>query len=557
MVCYAYSSLNQIISWEASLSGIVRNQVTAASSIFQHEPLDLAPPEYKLGGYFNMYKILNITAFGFIFEIENKTAYYANGAYEIWLNGGYYAASDKNVVCVFSLKPDTGYHVELKGLGISFDVKTLKPSYLINIKDYNAAGNGADDDTSAINLAIYTAPAGATVYIPRGEYMVDQVLLKTGVDIYLEQGAVLRQNFDRNKLGVLKGYQKNYDHTETTINASWEGHPLDAFCALVYGKDAENVHIYGEGTLDGNGEAGGFWINHKIKNRAYRPKNIFLVDCKNIRVSGITSRNSASWNIHPFYCDNIKITGLTIESRPDSPNTDGLNPESSQHVDIIGCHFSVGDDCIAIKAGKYYMSQAHLRPTRKITVRNCLMEKGHGGVVIGSEMSCGVYDVLVTKCLFIETDRGLRIKTRRGRGSHAIVENIKYEHVIMDRVRHPFVINMFYHCDPDGKSDYVKSKEMREKDEYTPTVKNITVTDVKAAGIPGSAVFIYGLPENKVKGVTIKGCEFTFSDERVQECPAMMCDFEVIKNLGFYANNAEDIIFENNDIKGEHVRIGV
>jgi hypothetical protein len=98
---------------------------------------------------------------------------------------------------------------------------------------------------------------------------------------------------------------------------------------------------------------------------------------------------------------------------------------------------------------------------------------------------------------------------------------------------------------------------MQEKTEYTPSVRNITAANVKASGIPGSAVFIYGLPESKVNGVTVKDSEFIFADERVRECPAMMCDFEVIDNLGFYVNNAENIVFENNRINGEHIRIGV
>jgi len=501
-----------------------------------------------------MYKILTVTAFGFIFELENDRCYNTD-TYDVYLNGELYLSTDKNVVSLLSLESDTVYRVDV--LGHSFEVKTKKPAFLINIKDYNATGDGVTNDTSAINLAIYTAPAGATVYIPKGVYMVDQVLLKTGVDVLLVKGATLRQNTDRNQLSIIKAYQKNYDFNQVEMNASWEGHPLDSFCSLIYGKNISNVHIYGEGTLDGNGSEGDFWVNPKVKRMAFRPKNILLVGCENIQISGITSVNSASWNIHALYCENLSFRALTIKSEADSPNTDGLNPESCENVEIIGCHFSVGDDCIAIKAGKYYMSVKHYKPTKGVTIRNCLMENGHGGVVIGSEMACGVYDVIVAQCLFRNTDRGLRVKTRRGRGKLAIVDGIKFDNVKMENVRHCFVVNMFYNCDPDGKSDYVRSKTALPADEFTPTVKNITVTNVNATAVTGAAMFIYGLPENKVSQINVTDNKFTFADQRVPECPAMMDDFTPVENLGFFIENGENITFERNTISGKSLMIGV
>ncbi|MCL2499353.1 MAG: glycoside hydrolase family 28 protein [Defluviitaleaceae bacterium] len=504
-----------------------------------------------------MYKIHKVTPFGFIFELENDDCFFTE-AYDVYLNGRLHSTTDKNVVCLYGLMCDTEYEIELRGKGIRFNVRTAKPQYLINIKDYNASGDGITDDTSSINMAIYTAVAGSVVYIPKGEYITGHILLRSDVDIYLEDGAIIKQSTKRDEHAILKGYQRDYTHdspTKALINVSWEGHPLDCYCSIIYGKDIKNVHIYGEGTIDGNGDKSGFWVNPKIKNKAYRPKNILLVGCEGITVSGITSRNSASWNIHPLYCNGLSFLCLSLECDPDSPNTDGINPESSEDVDIIGCRFNVGDDCIAIKAGKYYMSVAHLRPTRNITVRNCLMEKGHGGVVIGSEMSCGVYGVTVTQCLLRETDRGLRIKTRRGRGKHAVADGITFANVTMENVRHCFVVNMFYFCDPDGRSDYVRDKKPRVIDEYTPTVKNITVTGVNASGITGSAVFIYGLPENKVSGVSIVGNTFSFApnDKRICECPAMMDDFEITEHLDFFTENVTGMILNNNKGIGSNI----
>ena len=502
-----------------------------------------------------MYKILKNTPFGFIFELENDSCYYNEKNYEIYINGELYLSTSRNVNSIFGLKSDTLYSVVLKGLDISFDIKTKKPSYIINVRDYNATGDGITCDTSAINVAIYSAPKNSTVFIPRGIYNVDQILLKSDVNIYLEKGAVIRQNVNRSNLSVLKGYQKNYDHTEATINSSWEGSPLDCYCSLIYGKYVENVHIYGDGELNGNGELGGWWVNPKDKSIAYRPRNIFLAECENISVSGITTINSASWNVHPFYSKNISFYALRIESIEISPNTDGLNPESCQNVEIIGCSFSVGDDCIAIKAGKYFMSKSHYVPTKNVVIRNCHMEKGHGAVVIGSEMSCGIEDVEVSKCLFEQTDRGLRIKTRRGRGSKAVVDNIKFSNIKMDKVLHCFVVNMFYFCDPDGKSDYVKNKNVTVKDEETPTIKNIEILNISATNILGSAIFIYGLPENKVENISVKDNSFQFAEERINEVPAMMDDFDVIENLGIYINNGTNVKLENNEFIGEFVNI--
>ena len=493
-----------------------------------------------------MYKVLDLKPFGFVIELEGGSCYFTE-PYEVYINHELHCKGDTNVLAIYGLAPNKLYHVEIKGAAsIAFDIRTLKPSYVVNVKDYNAAGDGVANDTSAINAAIYTAAEGATVYIPKGRYLVDQVLLKSRVDIYLEEGAVLLQNTNRDSLAILKAYQRSYDHDTAYQNASWEGHPLDSYASLIYGKDVELVHIYGKGVIDGQGDIGGFWDNPKIKNKAWRPKNVLLINCHLVTLSGLVSRNSASWNIHPINCDNIELIALKIESIEESPNTDGINPESSGHVSIIGCHFSVGDDCIAIKAGKYFMSQKHLRPSRNIHIRNCFMEHGHGAVVMGSELSCGIYDVFVSQCYFKGTDRGLRIKTRRGRGEHAVVSGVVFDNILMEDVTHGFVINMFYHCDPDGKSEHVSSKEHMPKDKYTPSIAGVTFKNIVAKGIKGAAIFVYGLPESPVEGIVIENYEYSFADKRVTELPAMMEPFPIDLPVDTFFENSEVKIGENN-----------
>lgn len=516
-----------------------------------------------------MYKVLENTAFGFVIELNNESAYYSEN-YEVYLNGEFYTKDNVNVLSVFGLKPSTEYNVcfKFEDREVEVNVTTKEVGYLVNVKDYNAIGDGVIDDTSAILMAIYTAPKNATVYFPKGEYLVNHILLKSNVNLYFEDGVVIKQSFKRHKLAIIKGYQKDYDHTEAEVNGSWEGNPLDTYCPLIYGKDVKNVTIYGNGVIDGNGDISGFWNDPKSakvngvwdnpndERLAYRPKNIEFVHCKNISVLGLTSRNSASWNVHPMYSKHIKFYCLTLESIETSPNTDGLNPESCEDVEIIGCKFSVGDDCIAIKSGKYFMSVGELhKPCKEIIVRNCKMEKGHGAIVVGSEISNGVIDVTVSQCYFENTDRGIRIKTRRGRGEKSVIDNIKIENVVMDNVVHGVVLNMFYYCDPDGHSDYVRSKLPLEITEETPSIKRIFINNVKFKNVDGVGIFAYGLPEQKIEVLSIKNSEFSFTGGKTDIEPAMLDDFEPVDNLGIFIKNVDKFEDENNVYIGEYKTI--
>jgi len=453
--------------------------------------------------------------------------------------------------------PNRNYHIEIKGTGLDFGFthQTETPGYVIDVTDYGASGNGIKDDTSAINAAIYTAPGGSVIRFSKGVYTVSSVLLRSNIDLYLEEGAEIRQNPDRKHLAVIKGYQKNYDYTEASVNATWEGNPLDCYSSLIHGHNVENVRIYGLGIFNGSGEESGFWKNPKVKDVAWRPRNFFLSFSRNITSAGITSRNSSAWNIHPFYSDGLRFYGLHIESDTNSPNTDGLNPESCDDVEIVGCRFCVGDDCIAIKSGKVHMARYHYKPSENITIRNCLMEEGHGGVVIGSEISCGAKNIKIEKCLLQRTDRGLRIKTRRWRGNTSVVEGIALENIRMEGVINCFTVNMFYNCDPDGRSHYVSCPNPLPVGEDTPVVRSITISGVAAEDISGAAIFLSGLPESPIIGVTFKDSSFSFRDGRETACPEMMSNEVLIPNLGVYMNNVEDTNFCRNRFEGTHVTI--
>ena len=210
----------------------------------------------------------------------------------------------------------------------------------------------------------------------------------------------------------------------------------------------------------------------------------------------------------------------------------------------------VGDDCIALKSGKLFLGMKLHVPCENVIIRNCCLSRGHGGLVIGSEMSGGVKNVTVTQCLMDHTDRGLRVKTRRGRGKYAIIDGLVFRDVVMDGVLAPFVINMFYFCDPDGRSDYVQTHEALPVDEMTPTLgtlemENITATDAQYAGC-----WFSGLPEHPIEGVKMHNVKISFAPHAKAGQAAMMCGADASCKVGVHAENVQRIELHNVAITG-------
>lgn len=261
---------------------------------------------------------------------------------------------------------------------------------------------------------------------------------------------------------------------------SWEGLPADCFAAPLHAVGVKELTIEGQGTLDGSGDRGDWWTWPKeTRDGARRPRGLHLVSCSNVQLLGFAIRNAPSWTIHPQGCRQLTAAGLFISAPFDSPNTDGFNPESCRDVTITGVRFSVGDDCIAVKAGKRGPNgeDDHLSETRGVRVSHCLMERGHGGLVIGSEMSGGVHDVSIENCAMVGTDRGLRLKTRRGRGG--AITDIAMRSVLMDGVETALSANAHYHCDADGHDAWVQSRQPAPVDVGTPFIDGVTIEDVE------------------------------------------------------------------------------
>jgi polygalacturonase len=358
-----------------------------------------------------------------------------------------------------------------------------------DIRTFGAVGHGADLCTGAIRQAIAAASAkgGGTIYFPAGIFVTGPIHLPSHITLYLDAGSVLK-------------FSTNLDDYLPMVPSRWEGIEVTNFSPLIYAQNATDIAIRGRGTLDGQGQAwwkrlsqlksGGTnqpldkWrqefarLNpHPLVSEGYttlakgflRPPFVQPCNCTNVLIEGVTIINSPFWTITPLYCENVTVQSVVIRN-PQSPNTDGINPDSCRHVHISNCHISVGDDCITIKSGRDADGRRVGRPAEDYTISNCTMADGHGGVVIGSEMSGGVKNIAIANCVFDGTDRGIRIKSARGRGG--IVENVRVSNIVMHHIKgEAVVITTFYEkSNPEPVS------------ERTPVFRNI-----RLSGLMGDA----------------------------------------------------------------------
>ena len=492
--------------------------------------------------------------------LDGEGDYYLPAPVSLRLNGEDLGTEERSVISLFDLVPDADYTLEKVADGaepeaLSFHTEVER--FTLDVRRFGATGNGRADDTASLQAAILSCPAGGRVVFPAGTYLTGPLFLKSHITLELQRGAVLFMVTEQNHYPILPGVTYSTDGEDDLLLGSQEGNPLDTFASALTGIGVEDVRIIGEGVIDGRAQEGIWWVNPKGKYRAYRGHLLFLKDCRNITVQGITFRNSPSWNIHPLFCQDLTFLNITVEAPADSPNTDGFNPQSCDQVRLYGALFSVGDDCIAIKSGKIWQGRKYRVPCQNIEIAWCAMLEGHGGVTIGSEVSGGVHHVRVHHCWMRGNDRGLRIKNRRGRGLIAEVDDVRFEDVRMEDVKMPLVINCMYFCDPDGHSAYVQSREPQPLDEGTPTIGAIVFERVKATGCRACAGYILGLPERPVQSVTVRDSVFDFVPDSVPLIPAMAEHVPAVHNQGIIAQFIDELVVENvdmNHIQGEMVQ---
>jgi len=436
----------------------------------------------------------------------------------------------------------------------------------ISIADCGGVGDGIMLNTNAFAKAMETLSekGGGTLVVPKGIWFTGPIVFRSNINMYLEKGAVILFSPDFNLYPI--------------VETIFEGLDTRRCQSPISGRNLVNIAITGKGSINGFGEAWRPLKKNKVtasqwkkvtssggvvKNDTWypsessvrgaeisdmnvprqnlteqewlsikdflRPVMVSFIECKNVYLQGVLFENSPSWNLHPLMCENVILDGLFVRNPGYSQNGDGLDLESCRNSIIVNCQFDVGDDGICIKSGKDKSGRVRGRPTENVIVDNCKVFQGHGGFVVGSEMSGGVRNISVKNCQFLGTDVGLRFKSTRGRGG--VVENIYISDIYMFNIEtESFLFDLYY----GGKSavealedgDKISDNEIKYPvNEETPVFRNIFVKNLISRNAR-RAMFFNGLPEMKISNIHIE-------------------DVKITAQLGAELSNSKDIIFKN------------
>jgi polygalacturonase len=373
------------------------------------------------------------------------------------------------------------------------------------ITDYGAVGHGKTECRQAINSAITAAnkAGGGRVVVPAGSFLTGAIYLKSNVNLYISQDAVIKFSTDPNQY-------------LPAVFTRWEGVECINYSPLIYAYQEKNIAVTGKGTLDGQGSEDNWWKWRRgpqgkdrkelfeqgqagvpVEQRQYgggylRPTMIEPLKCKNVLIEGIKIKNGPFWHIHPTLSQNIIVRNVRVEGT--GPNNDGCDPESSKDVLIEGCYFNTGDDCIAIKSGRNNDARRVNVPSENIIVRDCIMKAGHAGVAIGSEMTGGARNIFVEKCTMDDPDldRAIRLKTNSVRGG--FIENVYVRDITVGQVKEAVLLINFFYGDI-------------EKGDFKPIVRNVNMENVTSKK-SNYALFLRGFEDAPITDVTLKNCTF-------------------------------------------------
>lgn len=421
------------------------------------------------------------------------------------------------------------------------------PDYTVNIIDFGAKPDGITLNTQAINNAIkdVNQKGGGKVIIPAGLWLSGPIELLSNVNLHTEKNALVLFTADHSQYPI--------------INTSFEGLETKRCQSPLSARNAENIAITGHGTFDGNGDtwrptkkdkltegqwkklvnsggvvddAGRIWYpsegsmkgsilskdNFNVPRGVtteeewnelrdwLRPVLLSFIKCKKVLLEGATFKNSPSWCLHPLSCEHITIHQVTVSNPWYSQNGDALDLESCNHALIINNTLDAGDDGICIKSGKDEQGRKRGEPCQNVIVMNNTVLHGHGGFVVGSEMSGGVKNIYVNNCNFLGTDVGLRFKSNRGRGG--VVENIYISNINMINIpNEALIFNLYYGGKARGEEPNQDNQKKEEVipavTEETPVFRNIFIKDVTCKGT-GRAAFFNGLPEMRIKNINME-----------------------------------------------------
>ncbi|MDA3929383.1 MAG: glycoside hydrolase family 28 protein [Prolixibacteraceae bacterium] len=417
-----------------------------------------------------------------------------------------------------------------------------------NIVEYGAINDGVTLSTSAINKAIKSCNenGGGKVLVPAGTFYTGAIHLLSNVNLHVSEGATILFSVD----------PKDY---LPLVYTRWEGIDCYNYSPLIYANNQTNIAITGKGLLQGNATENDWWIWKGRKEYGWtdgtpsqllpharpalkqynsdeiptierqmgegfylRPQFINLVNCTNVLLEDFTIENSPFWVIHPLFCTNLTVRGIQINSL--GPNNDGCDPESCKDVLIEDCYFNTGDDCIAIKSGRNTDGIIAAIPSENIIVRNCMMKNGHGGVVLGSEISGGVRNVFVENCEMDspELDRAIRIKTNSNRGG--IIENIYVRNVKIGEVDESV---MRINCNYDIKREGT--------DTLYPIIRNVNLDQIEC--------------KSSKYGLLLQGIE---NQNSIYDIHISNSNFHGVAK-GNKISNATDVTFKNVLINNELV----
>jgi polygalacturonase len=369
---------------------------------------------------------------------------------------------------------------------------------IFDVRDYGAKGDGATQDTAAIQKALNECgkAGGGIVRFSAGVYLSRSISLRSKTTIELDAGATLLASTNQNDFMKMPGV--------------WFKAGGNDFIPFIHGSDLSDVTFSGGGVIDGSGAV---WWGEAEKARERvpgytlpRPNLIVLQRCRNVRMENITLQNSPKFNFVPDECEDVVVSNVTILNPERSANTDGIDPSNCKNVLITKCHIDTGDDNVAIKAG-------HKEPGREfacedITVTDCTFLHGHG-MSIGSETYGGVHNVLVKNCTFEDTENGIRIKSQRGKGG--VVENITYQDIVMTNVD-PAVTFTCYYMYSSAKDPVQKPAPQDDTPKAmatgTPVFRDIRIRNLTATCMQGAGT-IMGLPESKISDVVFENVKIS------------------------------------------------
>lgn len=397
------------------------------------------------------------------------------------------------------------------------------PDYTLDITDYGAINDGKTDCLPAIKAAIKKCheAGGGKVIVPPGEFMVGgPIHLKSNINLHISEGAIVK--FSTNPKDYLP-----------VVFTRWEAVECYNYSPLIYAFEEENIAITGKGTLDGQADETNWWpwaakeeygwkkgrpnqmddhsrpklydwntrgvpvAERQLGEGAYlRPNFIQAYRCSNILIDGITVINSPMWVIHPVLSENITISNVKVVSH--GPNSDGCDPESCKNVLIKDCFFDTGDDCIALKSGRNQDGRRLNRPIENVVIQGCQMKDGHGGVVIGSEVSGGARNIFAENCLMNSPnlERALRIKTNKIRGG--VIEDLYFRNIEVGEVEEAVLrINLRYPIFSD-------TSEFHYPEVNRILLENVTSNKSKYG------ILLEGYDEeHMVKNVQLANCKFS------------------------------------------------